>query len=61
MEETKITLPERAERLVFILAITFLWSYSIGVERNESSPMRIKNNGQIEYSFFMDTIGSDVS
>ena len=52
MEETKITLPERVEKLIFILAMAFLWSYSIGVERNESSPMRVKNNGQAEYSLF---------
>lgn len=52
MEDTKITHPERFEKLVFILAIAFLWSYSIGIERNENAPIRIKSNGQIEYSLF---------
>ena len=52
MEETKITRPERVEKLVFILAVTFLWSYSIGIERSGISPMRIKSGGQAEYSLF---------
>ena len=52
LEETKITLPERVEKLVFILAIAFLWSYSIGIERNNISPIRIKGDGSLEYSFF---------
>ena len=52
LEETKLTKPDRIEKLVFVLTIAFCWSYVIGIERNKKSPIRVKKNGKLEYSLF---------
>ena len=52
LEETKLTKPGRIEKLFFILAIAFCWSYAIGIERNEHKSIRVKRDGKFEYSLF---------
>lgn len=52
LEETKLTKPGRIEKLFFILAIAFCWSYAIGIERNEHDSIRVKGNGKFEYTLF---------
>ena len=51
-EETKITIPERIEKLFFILAIAFCWSYAAGIEKAENQPIRKINGKSTEYSLF---------
>jgi hypothetical protein len=50
-EETKITCPERIERLFFILSIAFCWSYAVGIAKAKYEPIR-KIGKKFEYSLF---------
>jgi hypothetical protein len=52
LEETKITNPKRLERLFFVLAIAFCWSYAAGCQRSSEIKIREMKNGSPEYTLF---------
>ena len=52
MEDTHITDPKRIEKLLFVLAIAFCWSYKAGIIKNKDSPISIKSHGRKSKSLF---------
>lgn len=51
LEETKITSPERVEKLFFVLAIAFCWALVTGIERASRKAIR-QIKSRFEYSLF---------
>ena len=43
-ESTKITEPEKLEKLISLLSITFCWCYAIGEVRNELEPIKFRDD-----------------
>ena len=43
-ESTKITEPEKLEKLISLLSITFCWCYAIGEVRNEVEPIKFRDD-----------------
>jgi len=58
MEDTHMTAPEKIEKLLFVLAIAFCWSYRLGVikDAEEAIPERLMG-GCLKAYFGWDWIG----
>jgi len=52
LEDTHITRPDRLERLMGAMAISFAWSYKMGDYLDQESPIKIKSNGRRVRSVF---------
>jgi len=53
LEETRITISERLEKLVAVLAIAFAWSYKIGIwSEQRVAPIVTKKHGYKQVSLF---------
>lgn len=52
MEDTHMTSLERIEKLLFVLAIAFVWSYKLGEVEATQNPIRIKSHGCPSKSLF---------
>lgn len=57
MEDTHITDADKIERLIFVLAIAFCWSYRTGEIRAEVKPIPIKTHGRKARSLFREGMG----
>lgn len=52
MEDTHITAPEKIEKLLFVLAIAFCWSYKLGVIKDAEKAIPKKAHGRLSKSLF---------
>lgn len=52
MEDTHMTDPEKIEKLLFVLAIAFAWSYKLGEKKAVENPIPIKSHGRLSKSLF---------
>ena len=52
LESTPMTDPQRLEKLMVFLAITFSWAHIIGEWRHEVKPIKIKKHGRPAQSLF---------
>lgn len=52
MEDTHMTAPEKIEKLLFVLAIAFCWSYKLGVIKNAEKAIPMKAHGRLSKSLF---------
>lgn len=52
MEDTHMTAPEKIEKLLFVLAIAFCWSYKLGVAKGVEEPIPKKTHGRPAKSLF---------
>lgn len=52
MEDTHMTAPEKIEKLLFVLAIAFCWSYKVGVIQDAEKAIPKKSHGRPSKSFF---------
>ena len=52
MEDTHMTTPEKIEKLLFVLAIAFCWSYKIGIIKDAEKPIPKKTHGRPSKSLF---------
>lgn len=52
LEDTHMTNPERIEKLLFILAIAFAWSYKLGDIANAKKSISKKTHGRLAKSLF---------
>jgi hypothetical protein len=52
LESTQMTDPQRLEKLMVFLAITFSWAHIIGEWRHEVKPIKIKKHGRPAQSLF---------
>jgi hypothetical protein len=52
LEDTHITAPERIEKMLFVVSIAFVWSYKLGVEKQEKDPISLKSHGRPSKSLF---------
>jgi hypothetical protein len=52
MEDTHMTAPERIEKLLFVLAIAFCWSYKLGAAKEKEEPIPKKPHGRLSKSRF---------
>ena len=52
MEDTHMTSPEKIEKLLFVLAIAFCWSYKLGVIKDVEKPIPKKTHGRPAKSLF---------
>ena len=52
MEDTHMTAPEKIEKLLFILAIAFCWSYKLGVIKDAEIAIPKKTHGRMSKSLF---------
>lgn len=52
MEDTHMTVPERIEKLLFVLALAFVWSYKLGEVEAAQNPIPIKSHGRLAKSLF---------
>lgn len=43
-EDTKITEPDKLEKLIALLSIAFCWCYAVGEVRNESEPIKFRED-----------------
>lgn len=51
-EDTRMTFPERIDKLIALLAIAFLWCHITGEWRHEQRKIKIKKHGRKEISVF---------
>lgn len=51
-EETRITKPERIEKLLVLLTVAFCWAHKIGEWRHEEKAIPIKKHGRKLQSYF---------
>jgi hypothetical protein len=51
-EDTRMTIPERIDKLIALLAITFTWCHVVGEWRNEQQEIKIKKHGRKAVSVF---------
>ena len=47
-----MTAPEKIEKLLFVLAIAFCWSYKVGVIQDAEKAIPKKGHGRLSKSFF---------
>jgi len=47
-----MTAPEKIEKLLFVLAISFCWSYKLGVIKDAEKAIRRKPHGSLSKSLF---------
>lgn len=52
MEDTHMKAPEKIEKLLFVLAIAFCWSYKIGVIKDAEKTISKKSHGWLSKIFF---------
>lgn len=52
MEDTHMTAPEKIEKLLFVLAIAFCWSYKLGIIKDAEKPIPKKTHGRMSKSLF---------
>lgn len=52
MEDTHMISPERIEKLLFVLAIGFCWSYKLGLAKDAETPTPLKSHGRLSKSLF---------
>jgi len=52
MEDTHMTASEKIEKLLFVLAIVFMWSYKLGDVQNAQKPIPLKPHGRLSKSLF---------
>jgi hypothetical protein len=53
LEQTRLTSPERLEKLVAVLAIAFAWAYKVGIWSHENNKaIALKKHGRKQCSFF---------
>lgn len=52
MEDTHMTAPEKIEKLLFVLAIAFCWSYRLGVIKDAEKTVPRKAHGRLSKSLF---------
>lgn len=52
MEDTHMTAPEKIEKLLFVLAIAFCWSYKLGVVKDTEIAIPKKTHGRMSKSLF---------
>ncbi len=52
MEDTHMTNPKKIEKLLFVLAIAFCWSYKLGILKNEEKTIPKKAHGRPSKSLF---------
>lgn len=52
MEDTHMTAPEKIEKLLFVLAIAFCWSYKIGIIKDSEKPIYKRAHGRPSKSLF---------
>jgi len=52
LEDTHMTAPEKIEKLLFVLAISFCWSYKLGVIKDAEKAIRRKPHGSLSKSLF---------
>jgi hypothetical protein len=52
LEDTHMTAPERIEKLLFVLAIAFVWSYKLGEVESVKNPIPVKTHGRPSKSLF---------
>ena len=52
MEDTHITAPEKIEKLLFVLAIAFCWSYKLGIIKDAEKAIPLKGHGRMSISLF---------
>lgn len=52
MEDTHMTAPEKIEKLLFVLAIAFCWSYKLGVIKDAERAICRKPHGRLSKSLF---------
>jgi len=52
MEDTHMTAPDRIEKLLFVLAIGFVWSYKLGEIKAAENPIKVKSHGRPAKSIF---------
>ncbi len=52
LEDTHITAPEKIEKLLFVLAIAFSWSYKIGIVKDKEKPIPKKSRGILAKRLF---------
>jgi len=52
MEDTHMTAPEKIEKLLFVLAIAFCWSYKLGVIKDAEKAIPRKTHGRLSRSLF---------
>ena len=52
LENTCLCIPERVERLIFVLAIAFCWSLRVGEMNRKHEPIGMKKHNRKERSFF---------
>ena len=43
-ESTKVTQPEKLEKLIALLSITFCWAYAVGEVRNKEKPITFRQD-----------------
>lgn len=51
-EDTRMTFPERIDKLIALLAITFTWCHVVGEWRNERRKIKTKKHGRKEIGLF---------
>jgi len=52
LEDTHLTHMKRIEKLIFVLTISFCWSYLVGEKKEKEDPIKIKSHGRKEKSIF---------
>ncbi len=53
MEDTHLTKYDRLDKLLMLIALAFFWAYKVGIFKHHSvKPLKIKNHGRLEKSFF---------
>ena len=52
LEDTHMTKPERIEKLLFVLAVAFCWSYKVGIIKARIKPVPKKAHGRPSKSLF---------
>lgn len=51
-EDTHLTEPERVNKLLALLALTFCWAHLVGEWRNKSKPLKFKKHQRLAMSIF---------
>ena len=51
-EDTHLTDPNRLAKLIALVCVAFIWVYLVGISRNASKPIKIKNHGRKATSLF---------
>ncbi len=52
LEETHLTDPNKIQKLLAVMSLTFCWCYKMGIEEDKINPIKRKNNGRLSKSLF---------